>query len=55
MPPRLPSEEIIPIAKFDDTPEGREKEIYRLGLANRYGKRMQMISVYILIYPSMKS
>jgi glutamate--cysteine ligase len=44
MPPRLPSEEIIPIAKFDDTPEGREKEIYRLGLANRYGKRMQMIS-----------
>lgn len=44
MPPRLPSEEIIPIAKFADTPEGREKEIYRLGLANRYGKRMQMIS-----------
>ncbi len=44
MPPRLPSEEIIPIAKFDDTPEGREKEIYRLGLATRYGRKMQMIS-----------
>ncbi|ACL75909.1 glutamate--cysteine ligase [Ruminiclostridium cellulolyticum] len=44
MPPILPSEERIPIAKYDDTPEGREKEIYRLGLANRYGKKMQMIS-----------
>ncbi len=44
MPPRLPSEEIIPISKFDDTPEGREKEIYRRGLAARYGKKMQMIS-----------
>ncbi len=44
MPPKLPSEEIIPNAKFDDTPEGREKEIYRLGLASRYGKKMQMIS-----------
>ncbi len=44
MPPRLPSEEIIPIAKFDDTSEGREKEIYRHGLAIRYGKKMQMIS-----------
>lgn len=39
MPPILPSEERIPIAKYDDTPEGREKEIYRLGLANRYGKK----------------
>ncbi|HEX2927296.1 MAG TPA: glutamate--cysteine ligase [Ruminiclostridium sp.] len=44
MPPILPLEEKIPIAKFDDTPEGREKKIYRLGLANRYGKKMQMIS-----------
>ena len=44
MPPKLPSEENIPIAKFDDTPEGKVKEIYRLGLANRYGKKMQMIS-----------
>ncbi len=44
MPPRLPSEAAIPIAKFDSTPEGREKEIYRLGLATRYGKKMQMIS-----------
>ncbi|QNU68651.1 glutamate--cysteine ligase [Ruminiclostridium herbifermentans] len=44
MPPKLPSEELIPIAKFDDTPEGKEKEIYRLGLAHRYGKKMQLIS-----------
>jgi glutamate--cysteine ligase len=44
MPPRLPDEKSIPIARFDDTPEGKEKEIYRLGLANRYGKKMQMIS-----------
>lgn len=44
MPPRLPDEEMIPIARFDDTEEGREKEAYRIGLANRYGKKMQMIS-----------
>ncbi len=44
MPPRLPSEEFIPISKFDGTAEGKEKEIYRLGLATRYGKKMQMIS-----------
>ncbi len=44
MPPRLPPEKYIPISKFDDTPEGREKEIYRRGLAARYGKKMQTIS-----------
>ncbi len=44
MPPRLPGEEMIPIAKFDDSPEGREKELYRMGLATRYGRKMQMIS-----------
>ena len=44
MPPRLPDEEKIPIARFKETPEGREKEIYRNGLALRYGKKMQMIS-----------
>lgn len=44
MPPILPCEEEIPIARFDDTEEGRAKEIYRLGLAVRYGKKMQMIS-----------
>lgn len=44
MPPRLPEEEQIPIAKFDNSAEGREKELYRLGLATRYGRKMQMIS-----------
>jgi glutamate--cysteine ligase len=44
MPPKLPEEDIIPIASFPDTREGREKEAYRRGLALRYGKRMQMIS-----------
>lgn len=44
MPPRLPDEEQIPIARFSDCVEGREKEVYRNGLALRYGKKMQMIS-----------
>lgn len=44
MPPRLPSEEQIPIARFSDSEIGRYKEIYRRGLALRYGKKMQMIS-----------
>ena len=44
MPPKLPEEEHIPIAYFGETPEGKEKEIYRRGLSVRYGKKMQMIS-----------
>lgn len=44
MPPRLPEEKNIPIAKFDDSTLGREKEVYRKGLALRYGKKIQMIS-----------
>lgn len=44
MPPRLPSEDLIPIAKYDDSPEGRANAEYREGLAARYGKKMQMIS-----------
>ncbi len=44
MPPILPAEEEIPIAKFENSITGRENEIYRLGLATRYGKKMQMIS-----------
>lgn len=45
MPPRLPEEKDIPIARFDDSEEeGRYKNIYRNGLALRYGKKMQMIS-----------
>lgn len=44
MPPRLPEEDLIPIARFPKTEECQVKEIYRKGLALRYGKRMQMIS-----------
>ena len=45
MPCRLPeNEEEIPIARYDDTAEGRKSEIYRKGLALRYGKYMQTIS-----------
>lgn len=44
MPPRLPSEERIPIAQYDQSPEGRASEQYRKSLAERYGKKMQMIS-----------
>ncbi|UWG96375.1 glutamate--cysteine ligase [Dehalobacter sp. DCM] len=44
MPPRLPDEDRIPIARFADTAYGRDKETYRRGLALRYGKKMQMIS-----------
>ncbi|MBK9617512.1 MAG: glutamate--cysteine ligase [Uliginosibacterium sp.] len=44
MPTCLPEESRIPIARFADTPEGRMRELYRVGLANRYGRRMQMIS-----------
>ena len=44
MPPKLPDENKIPIASFPDSEEGIYKEIYRKGLALRYGKKMQMIS-----------
>lgn len=44
MPPRLPDEELIPIARFGSGPGSVEQEIYRRGLALRYGKKMQMIS-----------
>ena len=44
MPPKLPSEDQIPIANFSDSEHGRNMQIYRKGLALRYGKKMQMIS-----------
>lgn len=44
MPARLPArEEDIPIARFGDSPDAQKKEIYRRGLALRYGKYMQTI------------
>lgn len=44
MPPRLPEDDLIPIARFPKTKECQVKEIYKKGLALRYGKKMQMIS-----------
>ena len=44
MPPKLPTEDVIPIAMFSDTNYGKDMQIYRKGLALRYGKKMQMIS-----------
>lgn len=44
MPGLLPDEADIPLAKYNGSDAGNEKEIYRSGLALRYGKKMQMIS-----------
>ncbi len=44
MPGPLPSDDLIPIARYGDTDDGKLKEIYRSGLALRYGKKVQMIS-----------
>src|SRR4029079_15250320 len=44
MPCCLPSEADIPIGRYGNSNVGRAKFVYRTGLANRYGKRMQMIS-----------
>jgi glutamate--cysteine ligase len=43
MPPAL-HENQIQIAQFGSSHQGRVKEIYRKGLAHRYGKQMQVIS-----------
>ncbi|MBX7057350.1 MAG: glutamate--cysteine ligase [Leptospirales bacterium] len=45
MPPRLPEDEAdIDIARYGKSRSGRNREIYRRGLAHRYGRRMQTIS-----------
>ncbi|MGF1728738.1 glutamate--cysteine ligase [Photobacterium kasasachensis] len=44
MPPVLPNEEAITIADYGTSNAGKLKMRYRHGLANRYGKRMQLIS-----------
>ncbi len=44
MPGSLPPDDLIPIATYDESENGLQKEIYRSGLALRYGKKMQMIS-----------
>ncbi|MGV3525149.1 MAG: glutamate--cysteine ligase [Candidatus Sericytochromatia bacterium] len=43
MPPQI-EEKTIPLARFGHNPAGQLKHIYRQGLANRYGRKMQVIS-----------
>jgi glutamate--cysteine ligase len=44
MPCNLPADNLIPIGRFGYSNVGRAKTVYRLGLAHRYGRRMQAIS-----------
>ncbi len=43
MPPRV-DEPTIPLGRFGTSNNGRLKTLYRQGLANRYGRKMQVIS-----------
>ena len=44
MPCKLPSDDAVPIARYGSSNIGRAKTVYRMGLAHRYGRRMQTIS-----------
>jgi len=44
MPCNLPADETIPIGRYGTSNVGRAKSVYRMGLAHRYGRRMQTIS-----------
>ncbi|MBC5782096.1 glutamate--cysteine ligase [Ramlibacter sp. USB13] len=44
MPCSLPADENIPIGRYGASNVGRAKSVYRMGLAHRYGRRMQTIS-----------
>jgi glutamate--cysteine ligase len=44
MPCGLPADDAIPIGQYGRSNIGRAKTVYRVGLANRYGRRMQAIS-----------
>jgi glutamate--cysteine ligase len=44
MPCGLPTDETIPIGRYGSSNVGRAKSIYRMGLGQRYGRRMQTIS-----------
>ena len=43
MPCGLPPDETIPIGRYGSSNVGRAKSVYRMGLAHRYGRRMQTI------------
>ncbi|MBV8603409.1 MAG: glutamate--cysteine ligase [Pelomonas sp.] len=44
MPCGLPPDETIPIGHYGNSNIGRAKSVYRMGLGQRYGRRMQTIS-----------
>ena len=44
MPCGLPADDAIPLGQYGTSNIGRAKTVYRTGLANRYGRRMQAIS-----------
>ena len=44
MPCGLPADDAIPIGRYGSSNVGRAKTVYRIGLAHRYGRRMQTIS-----------
>src|SRR5258706_7654630 len=44
MPCNRPADHLIPIGRYGTSNVGRAKTVYRLGLAHRYGRRMQAIS-----------
>ncbi|WP_422010517.1 glutamate--cysteine ligase [Roseateles sp.] len=44
MPCELPTDETIPIGRYGSSNVGRAKSVYRMGLGQRYGRRMQTIS-----------
>ena len=44
MPSGLPTDETIPIGRYGNSNIGRAKSVYRMGLGQRYGRRMQTIS-----------
>src|SRR5512147_1072944 len=44
MPCGLPADDAIPIGRYGSSNLGRAKTVCRLGLAHRYGRRMQTIS-----------
>ena len=44
MPCGLPSDDDIPIGRYGSSNVGQAKSVYRMGLAHRYGRRMQTIS-----------
>jgi glutamate--cysteine ligase len=44
MPCQLPPDDEIPLGRYGSSNVGKAKTVYRMGLAHRYGRRMQTIS-----------